>query len=156
MKKQANPWSAIRGNIASHLSPGFPWGEIAVRGGAVLGVGTALAAISGAKSHLEAARTWPSVRRELKAERNLTDDEESRAKDLHGLMRKYAPDLAKDKIVAKGFVGQALTLSDEGIWTLLSNLTKTQAEVADSQPSLAKPIGLAATVATASQALTGG
>ena len=150
-----SPFKSIQRSMAQALSPRLDLGRIGGRAGAVLLIGAGLGLLSGKSSRIRSSIAWPGVRRELKLEKSLTDYEVDRADDLFSMMQEFAPSVAGNRKLVKGFVSQALTLNDEGVWGLLQNLTKMQKDVSDAQPSLAKPIGLAAQVATAAKGLAG-
>jgi hypothetical protein len=123
--------------------------------GAILGLAGTLYGLSKAVEKLRSTSARGQVLEELRREKSLTPDEGRRAEELFGLMARHAPDLAADKVVSKSFVNQGLSMSDEGVWGLLNTLVRTQKEIRDVQPALARPMGLATALTQVGKGMLG-
>lgn len=159
MQKQAKIGPMIEGVIERALTPSEPlFTKIVKRVGPVALLGAGLAGAAGIYSALDRVRSevsWPDVRDAISGEMMLSPEEEGRAKDLFGMLQRYAPDLARDKMIAKSYIKQVLPMSEEGVWNYLSTLVRTQGELRDVKSRFEGPLRLAATASSAAGNLLG-
>lgn len=105
--------------------------------------------------HVRAETQWDEILQDLKGYQSLTPEEESRARGLYDVMRRYAPDMTKDKMVARSWILQTLPAGDEAMATLLPSLIKTQKDMREVKSRLESPLGLAASAAAITSRILG-